>query len=208
MLVRPSSKTTCQNSEIRRKKPPSFYIDRFHEANNQIKWIALLDPSLPRPETPLAYLEARRGSCNDLKTYAGSQRCGIGRAMMEMCLKDEEITNDGGYNPLLNYWIEDELAKPARDLCKTIINVSCKPYERTPPIACKMYMDVASTTGYHMIFVQSPDPSIDRYHRYKIEIAKEIFENNHETFLEEKGDDWFFCKCKPDELQKCIGNKR
>ena len=116
--------------------------------------------------------------------------------MMEMCLKDEEITDDGGYNPLLNYWIEDELAKPVRDLCKTIINVSCKPY-----------MDVASTTGYHMIFVQSPDPSIDRYHRYKIEIAKEIYENNHETFLEEKGDDWFFCKCKPDELQKCIGNK-
>ena len=206
--MRPSSKTTCLNPEITHKTPPSFYIDRFHEANGKIKWVALLDLSQPRPETPLAYLEARRGSCNDLQTYERSRRCGIGRAMMEMCLKDEEISENGGWNPLQDYWIDDDLSRPARDLCKTIINVSCKPYERTPAIACKMYMDVASTTGYQMIFIQSPDPLIDRNHRYKIEIAKEIFENNHETFLEEKGDDWFFCKCKPDELQKCIGNKR
>jgi len=88
-----SSIETCQNEEIKAKKPPSFYIDKQDKGSNAYKWVAMLDPSQPRV---LGFLVAGKGMCNDLKTYDGNFRCGIGKALLLYCLKDDEITEDGG----------------------------------------------------------------------------------------------------------------
>ena len=89
------------------------------------------------------------------------------------------------------------------DVLEAIVLLSCAPYESTLPIACKMYMDTAKMAGYHLVFIQKDYDTT--YKRLKIEIAKSIFENDPEDFLDEKGQHWFFCKCRPNKLQDCKG---
>ena len=101
------SKPTCENKEIINKK--QFYIDRYRQASSsgpesRFRWIAILNPSTPRSETPLAYLNAERGACNDIYTHKGSKNCGIGRAMLLLCLNDDDVIVNGGYNPLDIIW--------------------------------------------------------------------------------------------------------
>ena len=72
------SKPTCENKEIISKK--QFYIDRSRQASSsggesRFRWIAILNPSTPRSETPLAYLNAEGGACNDIHTYEGNKNC-------------------------------------------------------------------------------------------------------------------------------------
>ena len=200
------SKPNCENKEIINTK--QFYIDRYRQASSsgpdsRFRWIAILNPSTPRSETPLAYLNAERGACNDIYTHKGSKNCGIGRAMLLLCLNDDDIIGNGGYNPLDDPWEDEDLGESARELCKAIVLLSCAPYESTLPIACKMYMDTAKMAGYHLVFIQKDYDTT--YKRLKIEIAKSIFENDPEDFLDEKGQHWFFCKCRPNKLQDCKG---
>ena len=200
------SKPNCENKEIINTK--QFYIDRYRQASyggpdSRFRWIAILNPSTPRSETPLAYLNAERGACNDIYTHKGSKNCGIGRAMLLLCLNDDDIIGNGGYNPLDDPWEDEDLGESARELCKAIVVLSCNPKESTPPIVCKMYMDTARTAGYHLVFIEKDYDN--KYKRLKIDSAKSIFENNPEDFLDEMGNQWYFCKCKPNKLKDCKG---
>jgi len=200
-LLKPTYKTTCENKDIKNKRPPTFYIKRTPGVSNHIRWIAVLEPS---SEQELAHLTAERGHCNDLHTEKGSRKCGIGKALMALCFKDEDIIEDGGLNPLTDgTWKDEKLKTIARDVCKTIIHISCEPDIGIDLIACKMYMDAANEAGYHMIFVQNLGD--DKLKRLQIEDAKNIFEQNVDDFLSEKGSFWYFCKCKANMLQKCLG---
>ena len=47
----------------------------------------------------ISSMNTDRGQCMDLKTEKNSQGCGIGRALMILCLGHEDITEDGGMDP-------------------------------------------------------------------------------------------------------------
>ena len=41
--------------------------------------------------------------------------------------------------------------------------------------------------------------------RYDIETAKSDFVKNADAFIENKGKNWYFCKCKQDKKKDCLG---
>ena len=167
------------------------------------KWAALLGFSVRKPE--LAFLCAKKGYCNDVFTNEGSRKCGIGKALMKLCLIDGDITKDGGYDLSTEDWNDDELAPKVLNLCQTIVYISCAIYDdEVPSITCKMYMDAAKESGFDLVFVEKYGE--ERYHRYKIETAKSIFEKNADEFLEKQGNNWYFCKCKKGGEQGCLGS--
>ena len=199
-----SSIETCQNEEIKAKKPPSFYIDKQDKGSNTFKWVAMLDPSQPKV---LGFLVAGKGMCNDLKTYDGNFRCGIGKALLLYCLKDNDITEDGGINPLTYWnWDDKDFAPTARDVCESIVLISCVPDEGTPRSVCSSYMDAARFAGYHMVFVdRNEGGDFEPFRKLQIEPAVALFRNDHQTFLNDVGRIWFFCKCKQNKQKECLG---
>ena len=86
-------KTNCENGKIKRDK--FVYIQKRKPEpllpGSEIKWIATLKPSTSQ----VAFLIAERGECNDLRTHDGYRKCGIGKELMKMCLKDDEIVENG-----------------------------------------------------------------------------------------------------------------
>ena len=197
-----NQKATCENSDILGMRRPSFYIEK----PGNTEWIALLDLK-SKPKTPLAKLDAAQGVCDSLETFLGNRRCGMGRAMMELCLTDKYVIIDGGFDPLDDDFEDKELKEPAKKFCETIVVINCATKDDTDPIVCKMYMEAAIASGYHMIFVDGlEEGEVGSFRRYTIESAKSLFISNPVGFLEEKGMGWFFCKCKPNKRRDCLGN--
>ena len=208
---------TCENEEMK-KRHGGFYIHKLQPKPSDYKWIAVLNPSTTEPV--LGYLDAEKGQCDNLRTNPGNRRCGIGNALMMLCLKDEDITDDGGLNPLTDpEWLDDDLKEPTRNLCEAIILVSCSPYEGTPPKTCEMYMNAAKIAGHHMIFTgknigididkkrkKRQSNGDEKYQVFEIANAKQIFEADPEKFLLDHGKFWFFCKCRKDRMADCLGN--
>ena len=202
VFLTPNQKATCENNDILGMRRPSFYIEK----PRNTEWIALLDLKT-QPKTPLAKLDAAQGVCDSLETFLGNRRCGMGRAMMELCLTDKYVIIDGGFDPLDDDFEDKELKEPARNFCETIVVINCATKDDTDPIVCKTYMEAAITSGYHMIFVDGlEEGEVGRFKRYTIESAKSLFISNPVGFLEEKGMGWFFCKCKPNKRRDCLGN--
>ena len=209
VLLNPKYKNTCKNDEI--KQEHAFYVNKriqkqlLPTSPSKITWIG----SLKASTSQLAILNAKRGKCNDVHVYPGSRKCGIGKEMMKMCLKDDDITEDGGYNPMTEKdWYDEDLEREARKLCKAIVLVTCKPYDSTPNIAGKLYMEAALDSGFHLVFIQKlaiDDAQLDKIRRYDIEAAKLDFLKNADAFIEDMGANWFFCKCKQDSKQDCLG---
>ena len=206
-MLEKKSLGNCQNQKIR--DMTSFIAEKIQEKCGSIqglstfKWEAHLGFSVRKPE--LAFLCGKKGYCNDLFTYEGSRKCGIGKGLMKLCLSDGDITKDGGYDLSTEDWNDDELAPQVLNLCQTIVYISCAIYDDdVPPITCKMYMDAAKESGYDLVFVEKY--GMERYHRYKIETAKSIFVKNADDFLEKQGNNWYFCKCKEGKEQACLGS--
>ena len=164
---------------------------------SEIIWRATLTPSTSQ----VAIMKAERGKCNDLRTFPGNQKCGIDKELMKTCLQDVDIIVNGGYD--LNQWdvINFNLRATVRDLCEAVVLVSCVPEVSTPTVVCRMYMQAALDSGYHLIFVEKNDDG--QILRFEIEAAKFDFEQYPDEFIEDTGINWFFCKCKPNKRQQC-----
>jgi len=192
-------KTTCENDKIKRDR--FVYIHKRKPEpllpESEITWIATLQPSTSQA----AIMTAERGKCNDLRTHPGYQKCGVGKELMITCLQDDDIIENGGYD--LNQWdvINFNLRATVRDLCEAVVLVSCVPEVPTPTVVCRMYMQAALDSGYHLIFVEKSDDN--RMLRFGIEAARLDFEQYPDEFIEDTGRNWFFCRCKPNRRQNC-----
>ena len=153
---------SCQNADA---KNWGYYIGR--EAplgGDAIRFVAKLNWNDEEPI--LASLNANQGECNDLKTYKGSQQCGIGKQLIGVCLKDKYATAHGGlrirqYNMIQEYeplevWDDPAFVTNARKYCKTIVEISCDPDDDIPKIVCKAYIEAAKRNKYQMMFVSKP----------------------------------------------------
>ena len=129
---------------------------------------------------------------------------------MLLCMEDEDVTRDGGLNPLtynelkeFDYalWEDEEFRVRSRQLCLSIIAITCEPAHRITKYVCKAYIEAAKIAGYQMMFIDmNPDFS---YKVLKTKNAESQFIKDPQNFLNSYGHEWFFCKCKRGSTQDC-----
>ena len=119
-----------------------------------------------------------------------------------------KITEDCGIN-LLTYWNWDDkdFGPTARDVCKSMVLISCVPDKETPRSVCASYMDAARLAGYHMVFVDRNEgqDEVEPFRKLKIKPATAQFRQDPQSFLDNVGRIWFFCKCKRNKRNECLG---
>ena len=176
------------------------------------RFVATFERSLPNEAQPLAYLNANKGHCNDLRTYTGNKNCGMARSLLIHCVQDEKVIENGGLNPQTDgAWTDQDSVSIATENCKTIVLISCAVRESTPDAACKMYMETAIDAGYQMMFIEKEasivdeDEDLEKYKIFNVKNAILELGKNPEKFVKETGKHWFFCKCKPTRQQECLG---
>ena len=208
------SKTKCKNEKA---KKDGYYIGKTplkSTDQHNFRFEARLDWDDESPV--LSYLNTDRGECMLVRTDAKSQHCGIAKALMILCLGDEDITEDGGLNPSTYHmekpygdaiWKDMDFSTFAREFCKTIVAIPCDPIlSTTTNYACKAYIEAAKSEGYQMMFVDKPADEVepdDHYHVLKTKDAELEFKKNPDDFLKSKGNEWFFCKCNRGTTKEC-----
>ena len=148
----------------------------------------------------LSTLDAMEGGvCDSIATDAGSYRCGLATALMEFCFTDPDI---GTYNPEESFYFQKKIAEHYRDLavlnCGHMVYLICT---AKPPSSCSGYLTAAINTGHTMMFTYGPN--LRKWSVLKTTPAKIMLKGNSDTFIEDYGDTWFFCKCKSDRLTQC-----
>ena len=146
----------------------------------------------------LAWLYAWPGACDDVETYEHSRKCGMAKSLLMICLQDKEVIMDGGVDLGL---------KPAQEHCSIIVGITCKPDmyddEGNPIVSiCKSYIDAARKTKYQMMIVENQDHT--EYSVLKTKKALKEFKSDPDKFISERGDEWFFCKCKKGNTKACM----
>ena len=136
----------------------------------------------------------------------GSRWCGLVTALMQECFGDKDITGNGGWrdpaiwnNPDKNaiFSQNKKMKQQAEEYCKIIVYLQCQPKKPTPNVACKAYLNAASSAGYHLLFsgkiISTEESSMDVM---TIEKAIEHFKDKKsaDDFINKEGDDWYFCK--------------
>jgi len=200
----------CENADA---KYGGYYIGRATPRGEYtLRFVAKLNWINEAPI--LSRLNAKQGECNDLKTYAGSHKCGIAKQLMMVCLDDKYVTSHGGlrvrqYNMRekirFAVWDDPAFIKDARRYCKTIVAISCDPFNKTPLIVCKAYIEAARKKNYQMMFVSKV---IAKYQVFETKNGEVEFVKNPKKFLRDKGRDWFFCKCERGKNKECHNLKQ
>ena len=144
------------------------------------------------------------GACNSIVTLPGSYKCGLATALMEFCFTDSDI---GTYNPKKSTYFQSINAGDYRELaisnCDHMVYLQCSPIGRRPNkhAACSGYLTAASNTGHKMMFAYDKTP--EKWNVLRINKAKIWLKENADTFIENYGERWFFCKCKSDRITQC-----
>ena len=208
------TKTKCTNG---RAKECGYYIGKVsHQPDDSFKIRFAARLNWADESTEISYLDTNRGECHKLETQEDSQGCGIGRELMILCLGHEDITEDGGLDPSAyneegiwgqTLWRDINFSSVARELCKTIVAIICAPTDQTTNYACKAYIEAAKIKKYQMMFVEKDPEDVgpdDHYHVLKTKDAELEFNKNPDAFIQSKGNEWFFCKCKRGSTKECF----
>ena len=148
----------------------------------------------------LSTLIANKGGvCNSIITDPKSYKCGLATALMEFCFTDPDIGTD---DPETNDCFKKDGAEDYRDLaisnCAHMVYLMCiaKPHS-----ACSGYLTAAINTGHSMMFTYDHLP--EKWDVLKVTTAKIMLKGNSDTFIEDYGERWFFCKCQSDRITQC-----
>ena len=113
----------------------------------------------------------------------------------------------GGLDPATDAdWTDDGSVILAKENCEIIVHIACgvKPGSEA---ACKSYLAAADLRNYQMMFIDVFD-SIDfktNYYAMNVKKANTEFQDNPQKFIDNRGTDWFFCRCKPTRKKECLG---
>ena len=142
------------------------------------------------------------GYCNQVETYEGYKACGLATTLMEFCFSDEDVggmvlEDDSLFGPRANW---RDLAKTN---CKHMIGLDCAPKKGTPYAACASYLTAAINKGHMMMFTY-PNEEFELEVMHVGNTAKPKFKKDANKFIEEYGNKWYFCKCKPERIENCL----
>lgn len=209
--------SNCPNKQIIEK---GFWISRDireHEFGHVVK--IDFTCSIKKDGEELAYLTgATGGDCNEVETKERSRRCGLAKYLMRTCFRDSKIlgTENKGVDPLTDErWENDQMKKDAAQNCETIIYLACAPTPpsiTTPYVACGSYMRGALEAEFNVLFAQlrlefSGEILIEMgsFHLPDLELEFGKSKESAEKFIENHGNQWFFCKCKTNLMGACMG---
>ena len=190
--------------------------------NERVTFIASMKPMVWKPN--LGRLNAYPGECQDVRTEIGYRRCGVATELLTKCLKDDVVTKDGGIlqrsttgqpgnlanfqtslNPGVKYgiWQDQRFVSLATEHCQTLIAMPCRPLGNQN--SCKVYFEAAISAGYKNIFTDKHDQNNQSIRKsvMRTSSARTLFNEDRVIFLEERGSNWFFCKCIPGKEKKC-----
>ena len=156
----------------------------------------------------LSYLKADMGGvCNEVKTFPESYRCGLATALMEFCFTDPDI---GTLNPATSGYFQKSNADDSRMLaisnCDHIVYLMCSPLQTIPYTACSAYLTAALNTDHTMMFTYNranKNSNKNNWDVLKVTTAKLMLKSNADDFIDDYGDEWFFCKCKSEKVTQC-----
>ena len=137
---------------------------------------------------------------------------------MKFCFVDPDIgsvdpakpapKNKDDEKSLANKILNTSHAKNVRNLaienCEHTIFLMCAPDTGISYSACSGYLNAGLSTGHTMLFTGYNG----NWDVTKTSTAINMLKSKPKIFITEYGDDWLFCKCKPDRLSQCEGMSR
>ena len=121
---------------------------------------------------------------------------------MQACLEDDQVES----------YDTSQIAVRGREFekfCDKIKIIQFVPVQKNF-VACSAYMSGAILAGFQMM--GATHEKSREVHGFKIEYARRMFKGdvedipdmNAERFIKRFGETWYFCKCKPEKLEKCL----
>ena len=150
-----------------------------------------VDPKNPRYKS-LLYGD-KGGECDNAQTDERYQRCGFTTQLMAICFQDIDIIRNGGVDASTEEQFENnqDMQKEAIGGCETIVALH---QGAKPPAAGVAYTKAAILAGYKKLFTVTPGGN-NMVSWMVIDAEKEYLKNPIK-FLQDHGQQWFFCKCK------------
>ena len=85
------------------------------------------------------------------------------------------------------------------DNCDHIVHLTCKPKYPATYRSCSGYLTAALNTKHTMMITyHGENRPYKRWDAINVSTAKEMIITNADYFIDVYGNEWFFCKCKPE----------
>ena len=130
------------------------------------------------------------GECDSAQTDPNYQSCGLSTQLMIHCLRDKDITIDGGVNPDTEEQFKNnpDAQKLAKKQCMTIVSLN---QGANPPRAGVAYTKAATKAGFEKVFTVTPGGNNMAF--WSVAVVEKEYLNNPIQFIIEHGQQWFFC---------------
>ena len=154
------------------------------------------------------------GICDLVKTPdEKNQGCGLAKYLMATCFQDNSILGDNERGVDISKdgnWAEEPKTRmDAISYCKTITYLRCLPYgdPKPPPRVCISYLRAGSLSNFNILFSHKRTLIGSLiFNAFKLgDPLEEKFNSDAEKFIGDYGYTWYFCKCKEDMKEKCLG---
>ena len=188
----PDYETTCKNQQLKNNK--QFWVEiACTQGNNAHTFKVVLEKG---DDTFLSRLDAHPGECIFVNTLPDSKQCGLETGLMYSCLKDEDITKNGGVNPKTNcvFKSHPDQQALAEKKCDIIVYLKCLPGPKDPKDTCMDYFNAAAKAEYDYLFTAKKEISMDGM--TLINAMKSLLNTGVRIFIGDHGSDWYFCKYK------------
>ena len=196
---------TCINEQLTQQK--SFIVQKCESERRGYDWdfkASLKLENCKDKKDVLSELNAEKyGHCDLVETLKSSQGCGLATSLMELCFKDDDV---GGVNLEEDKNFKNKVLESRREMailnCEHIVFLTCAPIQPTPKGSCSAYLTAAINTGHAMMFSypslkgQMDIMDVEKTARPQLKMDADAFVQNH-------GDEWYFCRCKPDRIKEC-----
>ena len=191
----------CKSDELKNNK--KFFIQKYDlkdvkdKYGHDFAFMVVLnkgqvfDPEQPKYKSIL--FGDKGGVCDNAQTDERYERCGLATDLMTLCFQDLDITKNGGVDPNEEEQFKNNpnKQKEAIDGCAKIVTLN---QSANPPTAGKAYTRAAIKAGFKKVFTVTPG-GINMTFWTVIE-AEEEYLKNPIRFIQQYGQQWFFCKCK------------
>ena len=197
---------TCASQDLKNKK--QYFVEKCKSTDSRYDFDfgAYIKKGFCGRKKGLSILRAERGgfcwATPDLSPPP-VQGCGLATALMEICFEDKDV---GSIDPLEDYNFKlkglEKWQQMALLNCENIKYTSCNPAPPTPTVGCAAYMSAAINTGHKMMFT-FPNENAEMSVLNIENEARPRFKEDADTFEEEHGNFWYFCRCKEDRKTEC-----
>jgi hypothetical protein len=195
------------------KKEGKFYVQKKTIA----MYYQFTASTKPDDQERISELSGKSGGiCDLVKTSdENNQGCGLAKYLMATCFQDNSILGDDERGVDIskdgNWADESKIRKDAISYCETITYLRCLPFgdPKPPSRVCISYLRAGSLANFNILF------SLKRTYRTKGSLSFNVFmlgdpleakfNSDADKFIGDYGYTWYFCKCKEDMKEKCMG---